>query len=61
MPTSTTVGDVTPVACAYGFSMASNYNMVPRAAVVFVENDEVRLTTRREILDDLFAREILSG
>ncbi len=63
LPASTKVGDIvcTPVTGAYGYSMASNYNMVPRAAVVFVENGEARLTTRRETLDDLFAREVVPG
>ena len=37
-PPTSTVGDVlaTPVTGAYGYSMASNYNKVPRPAVVFV-------------------------
>jgi len=35
-------GDVlaTPVTGAYGYSMASNYNLVPRAAVVFVRDGQ---------------------
>jgi hypothetical protein len=38
VPADTAVGDVlaTPVTGAYGYSMASNYNKVPRPAVVFV-------------------------
>lgn len=63
LPADIGVGDIvcTPVTGAYGYSMASNYNLVPRAAVVFVADGEARLTTRRETLDDLFAREIPAG
>jgi diaminopimelate decarboxylase len=49
------VGDVvaTPVTGAYGYSMASNYNKVPRPAVVFVGGGEARVVVRRETDDDL--------
>ena len=42
LPPSVAVGDllVTPVTGAYGYSMASNYNKVPRPAVVFVRSGE---------------------
>lgn len=55
LPASVAVGDllVTPVTGAYGSSMASNYNKVPRPAVVFVESGETRLVIRRETADDL--------
>jgi len=33
--------------------MASNYNKVPRPAVVFVRDGEPRLVVRRESPDDL--------
>jgi diaminopimelate decarboxylase len=33
--------------------MASNYNKVPRPAVVFVADGEVRIVVRRETFDDL--------
>jgi diaminopimelate decarboxylase len=61
LPGTTTIGDIlcTPVTGAYGYSMASNYNLVPRAAIVFVENGKAQLTTRRETLDDLFSREVI--
>lgn len=60
LPAATSVGDIlcTPVTGAYGYSMASNYNLVPRAAIAFVADGEIQLTTRRETLDDLFAREV---
>ena len=55
VPDDLIVGDVvcTPVTGAYGHSMASNYNKVPRPAVVFVADGEARLVVRRESLDDL--------
>ncbi|MEY2566327.1 MAG: diaminopimelate decarboxylase [Actinomycetota bacterium] len=55
LPADLAVGDVlaTPVTGAYGHSMASTYNKVPRPAVVFVRNGEARVVVRRETLDDL--------
>jgi diaminopimelate decarboxylase len=55
LPADLAVGDVvaTPVTGAYGHSMASNYNKVPRPAVVFVRDGEARVVVRRETLDDL--------
>jgi diaminopimelate decarboxylase len=38
---------------AYGYSMASNYNRLPRPAVVFVENGEHQLVVKRESYEDL--------
>ncbi len=38
---------------AYGYSMASNYNRIPRPAVVFVENGEHQLAVKRESYEDL--------
>jgi diaminopimelate decarboxylase len=55
LPVDTHVGDVvaTPVTGAYGHSMASNYNKVPRPPVVFVAGGRWRLVVRRESYDDL--------
>lgn len=55
LPASTGVGSLvaTPVTGAYGYSMASNYNRVPRPAVVFVMNGEARVVLRRETFEDL--------
>jgi diaminopimelate decarboxylase len=55
VPDDLAVGDVlaTPVTGAYGHSMASNYNKVPRPAVLFVADGACRLVVRRETLDDL--------
>jgi diaminopimelate decarboxylase len=59
LPADVAVGDVlaTPVTGAYGYSMASNYNLVPRAAVVFVHDGRARVVVRRESLDDLVVRD----
>jgi diaminopimelate decarboxylase len=55
VPEDLQVGDIlaTPVTGAYGYSMASNYNKVPRPAVVFVSDGSARVVVRRETLDDL--------
>ena len=55
VPDDLVVGDVlcTPVTGAYGHSMASNYNKVPRPAVVFVADGSARIVVRRETFDDL--------
>ena len=55
LPDDVAVGDllVTPVTGAYGYAMASNYNKVPRPAVVFVADGDARVVIRRETLDDL--------
>ena len=55
VPADLAVGDVlcTPVTGAYGHSMASNYNKVPRPPVVFVREGQARVVVRRETLDDL--------
>lgn len=44
---------------AYGFSMASTYNMRPRAAEVLVDGGRLRLIRRRETFDDLVRAEIV--
>lgn len=38
---------------AYSYSMASNYNRLPRPAVVFVENHQHELAIRRETYEDI--------
>jgi diaminopimelate decarboxylase len=55
VPGDLVVGDVlaTPVTGAYGHSMGSNYNKVPRPPAVFVADGEARLVVRRETYDDL--------
>ncbi|AHZ16444.1 diaminopimelate decarboxylase [Bacillus velezensis] len=48
-------GDLLAVFCtgAYGYSMANNYNRIPRPAVVFVEDGEAHLVIRRETYEDI--------
>ena len=55
LPAATAVGDIlaTPVTGAYGHSMASNYNKVPRPPVVFVAGGRHRVVVRRETPEDL--------
>ncbi|MDA8292313.1 MAG: diaminopimelate decarboxylase [Actinomycetota bacterium] len=59
LPADVAVGDVlaTPVTGAYGFSMSSNYNRVPRPAVVFVEGGSATVVVRRETVEDLLRLE----
>ncbi len=60
VPQDLSVGDVliTPVTGAYGYAMASNYNKVPRPAVVFVRDGLARLVVRREQLSDLLTLDV---
>src|SRR5581483_5836606 len=53
-------GDVVciPASGAYHLSMASNYNGMPRPAVVMVRDGSARLIRRRETLDDLLDAEV---
>jgi diaminopimelate decarboxylase len=63
LPSDTAVGDLvaTPVTGAYGYAMASNYNRVPRPAVVVVADGRARLVLRRETFDDLARLEVGGG
>lgn len=42
---------------AYGYSMANNYNRIPKAAVVMVNNGVSRLICRRESYEDMLRNE----
>jgi diaminopimelate decarboxylase len=55
LPSSVAIGDIvsTPVTGAYGYSMASNYNLLTRPAVVWVAAGEPSVILRRESYDDL--------
>jgi diaminopimelate decarboxylase len=46
---------------AYTEAMASNYNRLPRPAVVLVEDGTAHLIVRRESLDDLVRRDVPLG
>jgi diaminopimelate decarboxylase len=60
VPHDVAVGDVlsTPVTGAYGHSMASTYNKVPRPPVVFVKDGKSRVVVRRETYEDLEALDL---
>ena len=53
-------GDIIAVCTtgAYNYSMASNYNRIPRPAVVMVKDGETRLAVRRETLEDVASLDI---
>ncbi|BDR61191.1 diaminopimelate decarboxylase [Lactobacillus xylocopicola] len=56
---ATKPGDVIAVLAtgAYGYSMASNYNRVPRPAVVFAENGRAQEVVTRETYEDLISHD----
>ena len=60
LPSDIAAGDViaVPASGAYHRSMASNYNHVPRPAVVAVDDARARVIVRRETEDDLFALDV---
>jgi diaminopimelate decarboxylase len=60
IPESLGVGDLlaTPVTGAYGYSMASTYNKVPRPAVLFASGGSARLVIRRETFEDLSSLDV---
>lgn len=43
---------------AYGYSMSSNYNKIPKAAVVFVNEGKTRLVCRRQTYEDVISNEL---
>ncbi|KEH99270.1 diaminopimelate decarboxylase [Clostridium botulinum C/D str. BKT12695] len=43
---------------AYGYSMASNYNKIPRSAVVFVNKGRSKLICKRQSYEDLISGEL---
>ncbi len=48
----------TPVTGAYGYSLANNYNGVPRPPVIFCRDGNARAVVRRERYEDLMARDV---
>lgn len=60
VPADLQVNDLiaTPVTGAYGRSMGSNYNELPRPAVVFVRDGAARLVIRRETEADLLTTDV---
>jgi diaminopimelate decarboxylase len=59
LPKSTS-DDLLAVFCtgAYGYSMANNYNRIPRPPVVFVENGNTELVVKRESYEDLIKLDV---
>lgn len=55
-----TAGDIFAVFAtgAYGYSMASHYNRLPKPAVVFVENGQDKLVVRRESFKDVVKNDL---
>lgn len=53
-------GDILAVATtgAYGYSMSSNYNKIPKPAVVLVKDKNARLICKRETYEDVISNEI---
>lgn len=54
------IGDILVVACtgAYHYSMASNYNLMQRPAVVFVRDGKDKIVIKRESLEDLIKNQV---
>ena len=54
------VGDLVAVLAtgAYNYSMASNYNRIPRLPIVMVSGGKSRLAVKRESYDDLIANDL---
>ena len=59
LPSDVAPGDLlaVPATGAYCFSLSSNYNYVPRPAVVAVRGGEARVIVRAETISDLLARD----
>ena len=57
---STKRGDILAVLVtgAYNYAMASNYNRIPRPAMVFVNNGKETLAVQRETFEDLYSKDV---
>ena len=60
LPGTTCRGDLICVCTtgAYNYSMASNYNRVPRPPIVLLRGEEAYIAVRRESYDDLTALDV---
>jgi len=58
----TTAGDILVVlgTVAYNYSMASNYNRIPKLAAVLVDAGESNLILKRETYEDLIRQDLLT-
>lgn len=56
----TEAGDIIAVLAtgAYNYSMSSNYNRIPKPAVVMLRNGESRVVVKRETLDDIIRNDL---
>ena len=54
------VGDTLAVLAtgAYNYSMASNYNRIPRPAVVAVSDGKAKVVVKRETYEDLIRNDV---
>lgn len=54
------IGDILAVLStgAYNYSMASNYNKIPKPAVVFVKDGKAKLAVKRETYEDIIRNDI---
>jgi len=54
-------GDILAVPCtgAYGYTMASNYNRLPKPAVVLVKDGQAELILKRESYEDLLRNDLI--
>ena len=43
---------------AYNYSMASNYNRIPRPAIVMVKDGKARVVVKRESYEDIVKNDI---
>jgi diaminopimelate decarboxylase len=44
---------------AYGYAMSSNYNKIPKAAVVLIKDGKPRLICKRQSFEDVINNEIM--
>lgn len=53
-------GDIIAVLAtgAYNYSMSSNYNRIPKPAVIMLKNGESRVVVKRETLDDIIRNDL---
>ncbi len=60
LPKETEVGDILAVLVtgAYNYSMSSNYNRIPRPAVVMIKDGVPRVVVKRETYDDIVRNDL---
>ena len=44
---------------AYNYSMASNYNRIPRPPVILVKDGKARIAVKRETYEDIVRNDVL--